>query len=304
MMGERAAPFDQEKLRQLLELFQPGIDDPTTEPWDQVQAQLGLDPELARWFEQVQRVDEQLRHAFRDVPVPHGLADQLLERLASTLRCAAAEDRAGSAPAASASVPDGQTDVEQARAASGDEARQCASEAAPAEVAPCRVVSKWWTSRRTWLWVAGSLVAASFLGLLVKFLPDRTPLTEQTLADVARQKVQMWVERGLEPEGGWNPYEPGEPLGVLRWQPQYWATVDLPWDHCARVYAFRAGNSHLYVFQIRRANNLRLPSMPSHPLPSSGPWLIGAWHASGCLYVAVTDDARWLNALAATYRPA
>jgi len=59
-------------------MYRPGLD-PAEDPlFAEALAQTTRDPELARWFQQQQATDAALGRKFRQIPVPHGLEQQIL----------------------------------------------------------------------------------------------------------------------------------------------------------------------------------------------------------------------------------
>jgi len=59
-------------------MYRPGIDDADDPLVAEALAQARRDPELARWLEQQQAVDAALGRKFRQIPVPEGLAQEIL----------------------------------------------------------------------------------------------------------------------------------------------------------------------------------------------------------------------------------
>ncbi|GIW92512.1 MAG: hypothetical protein KatS3mg110_0553 [Pirellulaceae bacterium] len=309
MNEEQPFSHEKEQLRRMLELFQPAVDRPDSEPWLALHQQLEGDPKLRQWWHQMQRMDEKIRDAFREVAIPEALAERIVDRLRSS--------HSPQVPAvAGVQPPNAIRDVADCESQEGAVCEQAAAEPLPQPVSPpgpdgvimteagaARAMRGGWR-RRALLAVGGLAVAAGVAALALWLLPPAVPLTEQQLAYSVRSMVDSWVEHGQQPSGGWRPYEAAEPVALLRWRPQYWAQVSVPWDHQARVYTVRSGQTHFYLFQIRHSNQLGLPPVPSQPLPSSGAWKMGAWYASGCIYVAVTNDPRWLDGLSGMYRPA
>ena len=70
--------MDSRQAKEILLGYRPGLDDPSDPPVAEALRQLDLDPELAGWFEQLQRADEAIRHQLRETPVPIDLKQRIL----------------------------------------------------------------------------------------------------------------------------------------------------------------------------------------------------------------------------------
>jgi hypothetical protein len=76
-------PPGRKRLRQLLELFQPGKDSWAEAPFSAAAQWLRHDPELQREWQTIESQDRQIRTVLRQTPVPEGLLERTLARLAS-----------------------------------------------------------------------------------------------------------------------------------------------------------------------------------------------------------------------------
>jgi len=75
------SPSDDPRILEALEACRPGSNDLAEPEMATLAAQLRAFPELDEVRERLQRLDRELGDAFRDVPVPEGLADRILARL-------------------------------------------------------------------------------------------------------------------------------------------------------------------------------------------------------------------------------
>ena len=75
----------QQRLWEAMESYRSGIDDLSDPQFAALAARLAEDPELAGRLRRLQQADDSIQAAFlADVPVPAGLADRVLQRLAET----------------------------------------------------------------------------------------------------------------------------------------------------------------------------------------------------------------------------
>jgi len=78
-MDDRPTPDP--RLLEAIEACRPGSDETSDPEMVLLAAELARHPELDRLYRRVQKIDRAIGDAFRDVPVPSGLADRLLARL-------------------------------------------------------------------------------------------------------------------------------------------------------------------------------------------------------------------------------
>lgn len=76
-------PIRDERILEALEVCRPGSDDLSDPALMDLADHLSADPELKRLYERLRRVDGKLAAAFREVPVPEGLAQRITDRLAA-----------------------------------------------------------------------------------------------------------------------------------------------------------------------------------------------------------------------------
>jgi len=141
------SPSDDPRILERLDACRPGSNDLADPEMEILATRLATSPELDELRQRLQRLDRELGHAFRDVPVPEGLADRILARLA--------------AGEPSSRVPEGGFDSPEALA---DSPQATASPSIP------EVPSK--ERRRTWRrwWLALAAPAALAASLLIMFL--------------------------------------------------------------------------------------------------------------------------------------
>ena len=93
-------PIRDERILHAIEACRPGSDDVADPALGPLEDKLAANPELADLYDRLQLLDAKLGATFRDVPVPEGLEQRLLDRLA-----AARAQQAASAPAAETAFP-------------------------------------------------------------------------------------------------------------------------------------------------------------------------------------------------------
>jgi hypothetical protein len=74
-------PRQDEQIIEAFEAYRPGHDDPSDPALTPLIERLAADSQLAQKHQRLQRLDAALGEAVRDVPVPEGLAQRLLDRL-------------------------------------------------------------------------------------------------------------------------------------------------------------------------------------------------------------------------------
>jgi hypothetical protein len=98
-------PIRDERILEALEVCRPNSDDLSDPAMADLADQLGANPELKRLCERLQSVDGKLSLAFRDVPVPEGLAQRIIDRLAAARAEQAAKTVLEDAPEDAATTP-------------------------------------------------------------------------------------------------------------------------------------------------------------------------------------------------------
>lgn len=99
-------PIRDERILEAIEACRPGSDDVADPALAYLADQLATDPQLADLYQRLQQVDGRLAAGFRDVPVPDGLEQRLLDHLAAARRSEAAEaEQSEETPADEPAVP-------------------------------------------------------------------------------------------------------------------------------------------------------------------------------------------------------
>src|ERR1017187_736757 len=70
--------MDSQQAKQILLGYHPGSSDASDPQIAEALRQLEHDPQLALWFEQLQRADDAIRRQLRETPVPHDLKQRIL----------------------------------------------------------------------------------------------------------------------------------------------------------------------------------------------------------------------------------
>lgn len=243
--------------------------------------QLARDPGVRAQFERAKKWDAEIREALVDVPVPPGLADRIVDRLAA----------AASSPAAETSSPD-----------YGDAAAQAIPICAGAvERKIGRNVDARWRGRR-WVVAAGLAAAAALFVAVTLFRPADRISPEQLLEAVRQFDAEAQPEAGSLLAA--TPAPSAYPLSS-----RIVSSPATTWTHVAgllgrrgvayELHAPGGARATLYVVKLAGLPNDpriaadRLPSAPpGRPQPASGGAAMAAWQEKGRLYVLVVhgDD--------------
>jgi hypothetical protein len=265
-------PMQDERLREAMEAYRPGTDDPGDPHFAAPLRQLAADPELAERVEELRRLDGVIRGAMRDVPVPEALAQRLLRRLEE----ARSENETGGlcADANLQAPPDGSPGAFE-RSASPLHRR-------------VRHGLRWMVS------LAGAVAAA--LVVAIWFRANRTEVF--TPSAVLEEATRMFAAEPPEPAYllAEKPAPPGYPFGhdVLEMPEARWRWVAGFLGGKAVAYDLLGpGGSRATLYVARRTVD-QLPSLPPDvPRPMTAGCSAAAWQQEAVLYVLVVDgDAR------------
>jgi hypothetical protein len=266
-MGEQ--PIQDPRIAEAIEACRPGSDDLSDPALAFLAAQLAANPDLAGLFERVQGLDTTLAEAFRDVPVPNGLADRIAARLA-------AEREAQAAPA----------DGEQATETE-------AAEPTPEVSRAGRRVSRRWLLAG----VGSVAVVAASITVAVLVLGQKAPALDA--AAVCEEAMRLfesdWDEPGESvvqnaPPGG---YPPSPDLGVLRFPEMRWRWARDFLGHRAVAYDLTRPGSPRATLYVVRCNVPGVPALPPpRPAFTTGNRSTAAWQTDGLLYVLVVEGGR------------
>ena len=72
--------MNSQEAKEILLSYRPGVDDAKNPAIAAALHQLEHDPELARWFEQLQQADDAIRRRLRETPVPFNLKQRILAK--------------------------------------------------------------------------------------------------------------------------------------------------------------------------------------------------------------------------------
>jgi hypothetical protein len=247
-----------------LEACRPGSDDLSDPALAPLAAEMAVDPELERRYHCVQQADRRIAEAFDDVPVPAGLRQRVLRRLA--------EEAAGAVvPAVDPELPPAAVSTPPAEAA------------LPSPPRPARIVS-----RRRLAAVAACVGAAAALLAVVWLNLPRTPAyTPQTvLADAQEFFSRDAFGTGSLLSEASAPRDWPFSREMVRGAGIRWRRVegllggsgvayDLPGPPGVRATVYVVGRT--------------IPGLPSRP-PRRPPWntggcMLGAWQEGGLVYV-------------------
>ena len=253
------------RLLEAMEACRPGSDDVEDPALAFLAEQLASDPELAELFERLNRVDSGVAEAFGDVPLPEGLADRIVARLA-------AANNGKKAPVARPK-PQGSTVQEPL-----DEAAK----------RPPRL-------RRRWV-LAGAVAAAAAASVIVALvLPPGEPqdLDPQSVVDGAREFFQVDQDADAQLVADVPPPEayPTDPdFDVRRFRRLRWRSIRGFLGREGVAYDLggpRTPRATLYVVQ-RNVPGLP-PAVPPRPASTTGGLVISAWQRDHLLYVLVLE---------------
>jgi len=252
-------PIRDERILEALEVCRPQRDDLSDPAMADLAEQLDATPELKRFYDHLQRVDAELSIAFQDVPVPEGLAQRIIDRLAA----ARAEQAAARVLYETSEAP-----------------------ATPPAAQPTH------GSRRRLLAVAGLLsTTAALLVATLVYLHTRTTYDEPT---VLRDAVDFFSREAAQPGHLLSDRDPPEdhPISrdVRRLPGTRWREIsgflgckglayDLP-GHGDTVKAT------LYVVKLS-VKDLKHAAPPPLPQRNTGGYCSAAWQNGRLLYVLV-----------------
>jgi hypothetical protein len=262
-------PRQDERISEAIEAYRPGRDDPSDPAMAPLIEQLAADAELARTHQRLQQLDAALGDAIRDVPVPEGLCQRILDRLRAAAK---------TPPTADEVAAEDTPEVGEA-----------------VEVLPKRRM----TTRRRWLvsTTAAAVAASLAVGAFFVLRPPKS-YAESDVLDVA---VQFFDSPETEPSrvlvSKERPGIDGFPVGsevcgmsVPRWRPVHGF---LGQKGVAYDLTDRAGTrATLYVVQYGGAVTGLGTTPPDPPTRTTGGRCAGAWQTGGLLYVLVVEGDR------------
>jgi hypothetical protein len=271
-------PMQDEPLREAMEAYRPGTDDPGDPHFAALVRQLAADPELAERVEELRRLDGVIRGAMQDVPVPEALAQRLLRRLEE----ARSENETGGLCADTnlQAPPDGWVP-------SGAGWGTFERSASPLRRrVPYRV--RWMVS------LAGAVAAALVVAIWLR--ANRTQVF--TPSAVLEAATRMFAAEPPEPAYllAEKPAPPDYPFGhdVLEMPETRWRWVAGFLGGKAVAYDLMGPGGCRATLYVARRTVDQLPSLPPDaPRPMTAGCSAAAWQQESLLYVLVVDgDAR------------
>ena len=256
------------RVQEAIEACRPGSDDLADPGMEELAAQLAADPELDALFQRSQRLDTVIRDAFADVPVPEGLEERLLARLAE-----ARSEHTTQSPASEYQEPP------------PDESPQ-------GEVATVTSPRRRRISRRWWAAVAGGAVAASVAVAFVFYLQMPAGISE---AEVLRVAIDFYNTDSSD-EGRRVSEQPpprSYPFSrdVLRTAQTRWRPID-GFLGCRGVAYDLAGpgqaRATLYVVR-RELSQMKAAAPCPRPALTTAGRSISTWQSGDLLYVLVVQ---------------
>ncbi len=251
--------MDQNELHKLMDCCRPDQADLDAVEMSALNEALARDAEArARWRE-VCRWDARLRSAMRDVPVPEGLADRLLD-------AASQRDQRGrngaEGPAAGDAAP------ELATTTSSGRFRR-------------RPIQRWTAV------AAGLCTVAAAVAIVVWFGPWQNELTSRQVARLARTTWMSELDREAwqtsRPPLAKYPLDPSLRFASIRWQ--RFRALDDP-HAVAYQAALPPDRAAAYLLVVRTRRSSRLPTTPPMvPQSTTEGLCIGTWQSRGLLYV-------------------
>lgn len=252
-----------QRIQQAIDACRPGGDDLQLPEVDFLAEAVRTDLEVRRTFERSQQFDAAVSSAFREVPVPAGLAERLL---------AAVETSAGTSPDAPLERPSPPS---------------LAGDSDP-DLKPRRR----WTRGihpRAWAVMAGSLaVTAVFAGILL--VAQRFKGLEPTVGEQLPGEVLRWVD-AIERQGWNDNLQAVElhdyPLDRAVRTPRRWCQIVTAYDSQTVVYDLApSGGGAAFVFCMRsKARNSALPDTPWTFSSATGGKTLGVWRRGDMVYV-------------------
>jgi len=279
-------PIRDPRILEALEACRPGKDDLSDPAMERLATAMAASPELDDLYERLQRLDAALAAAFRDVPVPRGLQERILARLAQAVPAASGETSGPAVP------PE----------ASSPEVSVCVSAGSPAAntaaIAPGIRRRRW----IAWLGAAAAVAASLLVAVWLDWGPG--PLGEDVDWNAAIVRFGADLQNGDFGSGRSAETAPSQyplSLAIVPYPGTTWRPVQ---DFLGRsgiaydlqdAWGFRAT---LYVVQA----TAHLPDAPDlyQPVLATGQCAVLAWQEGNLVYVLVVQGAggeyrRFLN---------
>jgi len=256
------------RIVEAMESCRPGSDDVSNPAMEPLRRRMSESPELAKTYQRLQRLDQALADAFCDVPVPEGLQDRILARLA----------------------------------AAGARQSPCVGSLSR-EVEKGSVHET--GSRRDWnrRWLIGACTVAAAAALVLGVLLDLQRSVEYSKPDMLNMAIEYFINdprEGGQPIGG--PVQPPAEFPFSRALKAIFA----PGEACFREMRWRVVQGFLNragvaydlvgrrgvsatVYVARCSVDGLTADVPLRPMLSTGQSSASAWQEGSLLYVLVVD---------------
>ena len=261
-------PTADPRIVEAMEACRPGSDDLTDPAMEALRRQLSDSPELSRTYQRLQRLDQALADAFRDVPVPEGLQDRILARLAA------------------AGVQHGPPEASLSRDAEGVSVPRTGS-------------------RRSWRrrWLIGTCAVAAAAAMVLGVLLHLQRSDKFNKSDMLSSAIEFFTNdarEGGHPMSGPVQPPPGLPFSralAAIFAPVETRFVDMRWR---AVHGFLNREAVAYDLVGRRGVSATVyvatcsvdglaTEVPLRPMLSTGQSSASAWQEGNLLYVLVVD---------------
>lgn len=301
-----------QSIQQAIDACRPGGDDLLLPEVDFLAEAVRTDPEVRRTYERSQQFDAAVGLAFRDVPVPSGLAERLLsavETSAVSSLVAQADCSARVSDPADMADQRSPEDQETCRSPGGSVGKPATAPLLPGGFErPCPPLSardsgshlglrRRWTRGirpRTWAVMATTLAAtAALVGFLL--VSPLSKSLEPVVDEHLPGEVLAWREAVTRQ--GWNDnllaaelHE--RPLDrAVRVMPRRWCQIQTSYDARTMVYDLAPpGEEAALVFCIRsEARNSALPDTPWNASSATGGLTLGVWRRGDIVYVLMVQ---------------
>lgn len=263
-------PDTQKAIKEAIDACRPGADDASLPEMSQLADSLRNDDRVRGWYDHTQQSDVAIGRAFRDVPIPEGLA----ARLAASVQ----KEGEGSHEGSSSLVDEA--------AREQDDLNAAASVAVPA------------SRRKRWSGVAIVGISLAVV-LLMCFFLFRPASRDIVIKDLPRE-VNEWIEEAPD-WTDWNADLAEAPVddyprdARFRASPRRWRVAGTRYDSRTIVYDIsRPGDGFAYVFCIHtKGRAVPLPTVPpSNPRWTTGGVAIGAWQRNGMTYIVAVQGGK------------
>jgi hypothetical protein len=263
-----------------IEACRPGSDDVQSADLADVARAVECDPEIHTIYARAQRWDTAVTRAVHEVPLPAGLADRLLARLATGVA-------ATSAVAASVAVPAVEADAVSLPGQAVSLPGQAVS--LPWQAIETQAIeTQPFLSRRNWLSIAGATAATVVVAVgLARYLRSGADTPVEMLADGWLAQLDAnWRDMAEAPK------QLAVPLSITA-EASGWQRIDAVRGASPVAYRLthaQAGTAQLFVVRLSRQG---LPtSPPEQPQMATGGRSIGYWTSGDLVYVLVVDGNR------------